>query len=264
MSIKLIATDMDDTLLDRDFNISKRNAEAIQMAMDKGVIVMIATGRMYRSARPYALELGLEVPLVTYNGALVKTAKSGEVFYENPLPLETARKVLGYCKEHSYYIQAYVENELLVKEQNDFSRRYTRISGIPALDVGDELYNLEKAPYKLLAMTQEDEFMPVWKDVQARFTGEIEVTSSKDCFLEIMKPGVNKWRAISSVAETYGIAADEIMCLGDSNNDLSMIKNAGIGVAVANAHDNVKELADMITLSNNDNGVAVAIEKVIG
>lgn len=263
MSIKLIATDMDDTLLDRDFNISKRNAEAIRMAMDKGVIVMIATGRMYRSARPYALDLGIEVPLVTYNGALVKTAESGKVFYENPLPLDTALSVLEYCKERSYYIQAYVENNLLVKEQNEFSRRYTRISGIPAMDVGEDLYHLKKSPYKLLAMTAENEFEPVWKDVEERFAGKVDVTSSKDCFLEIMKPGVNKWKAISAVAETYGIAADEIMCLGDSNNDLSMIEHAGIGVAVANAHDNVKKLADMITLSNNDDGVAVAIEKVL-
>ena len=103
MTVKLIASDMDDTLLNSDTKISERNAAAIRKAIDKGIIFMIATGRMYVSVKPFADALGLDVPLVTYNGALVKGSKSGKVFFEHPLKLETALELLAYCKEKDYY-----------------------------------------------------------------------------------------------------------------------------------------------------------------
>ena len=107
MTVKLIASDMDDTLLNSDTKISERNAAAIRKAIDAGIIFMIATGRMYVSVKPFADALGLDVPLVTYNGALVKGSKSGKVYFEHPLKLETALELLAYCKEKDYYIQSY-------------------------------------------------------------------------------------------------------------------------------------------------------------
>ena len=98
MTIRLIASDMDDTLLNSDTKISERNAAAIRKAIDAGIIFMIATGRMYVSVKPFADALGLDVPLVTYNGALVKGSKSGKVYFEHPLKLETALELLAYCK----------------------------------------------------------------------------------------------------------------------------------------------------------------------
>ena len=154
MTVRLIASDMDDTLLNSDTKISAGNAAAIHAAMEKGIIFMIATGRMYVSVKPYADALELDVPLVTYNGALVKGSKSGKVFYEHPLKLETALELLDYCRVKGYYIQSYQGDALWVKEETVFSRRYTQISGVPATPVGEKLYHPEKAPYKLLAMTK--------------------------------------------------------------------------------------------------------------
>ena len=99
MTVKLIASDMDDTLLNSNTKLSERNAAAIHKAIDKGIVFLIATGRMYVSVKPYADALGLDVPLVTYNGALVKGSKSGKVYYEHPLKLDTALELLAYCKE---------------------------------------------------------------------------------------------------------------------------------------------------------------------
>lgn len=263
MAIKLIATDMDDTLLGSNIQISERNAAAIKKAIDAGIVVMIATGRMYVSVKPFADKLGLDVPLVTYNGALVKGSQSGKVYYEHPLKLQSALDLLAYCKEKGYYIQAYVGNELLVRTPNLFSKEYTRIANVPARPVGEELFNLKQAPYKLLAMTKPEDFKAVWKDVEERFDGRVEVTSSKDCFLELMEPGVNKWEAVKAVGEMYGIKPEEIMCIGDSNNDLTMVKNAGLGVAVANANEAVRKAAKMVTASNDEDGVALAIEAVL-
>ena len=132
MTVKLIASDMDDTLLNSNTKLSERNAAAIHKAIAKGIVFMIATGRMYVSVKPYADALGLDVPLVTYNGALVKGSKSGKVYYEHPLKLDTALELLAYCKEKGYYIQSYQGDELWVKEETVFSAEYERISGIKA------------------------------------------------------------------------------------------------------------------------------------
>lgn len=263
MVIRLIASDMDDTLLNSNTKITERTAEAIHKVIKKGIIFLIATGRMYVSVKPFADALGLDVPLVTYNGALVKGSKSGKVYYEHPLKLETALELLAYCKEKGYYIQSYQGDELWVKEATVFSAEYTRISGIPAKPVGEKLYHPEIAPYKLLAMTKPEEFQKVWQDIQHQFAGKVVVTSSRDNFLELMEPGVNKWEAIKAVAESYGISPEEVMCIGDSNNDLSMIENAGIGVAVANAKPAVQAAAKLVTASNDEDGVAKVIEQVV-
>ena len=263
MNIKLIASDMDDTLLNSRNEISSANAAAIHKALAAGIRVLIATGRMYVSAKPYADRLGLDIPLIAYNGALVKDNRSGEVFYEHPLRWETAQAVLAYCRQKKYYIQAYIGDALWVKELTAFSAAYTKISGIPATPVGERLYEPPRAPYKLLVMTEKEEFKTAWEDIQRTFSGSVVVTSSKDNFLEVMEPGVNKWEAVSAVAEYYGIGPHEIMCIGDSNNDISMIQNAALGVAVANAKPAVKAVAKWITADHDADGVAAAIEKLL-
>ena len=263
MQIKLIASDMDDTLLNHDNKISERNANAIRSALDKGVVFMIATGRMFCSARPYALDLGLDVPLVTYNGALVKAAKSGEVFYEHKLNYDTALEVLAYCKEHKYYAQVYIGDDILVDKKGKWSDKYSEIIGVPITEIGEAVYEIKEAPYKILVMTETEDFQAAWKSFAEKFAGKIVVTSSRDNFLELMEPGVNKWEAVKAVAESYNIKPEETMCIGDSNNDLAMIKNAGIGVAVGNAKDSVKEHAKIVTASNNDDGVAMVVEAIL-
>lgn len=263
MDIKLIASDMDDTLLNKDCKISTRNEAAIKKALAAGKIFLIATGRMYVSACPYAQRLGLDVPLVTYNGALVKGSMSGEVFYEHKMKLATANEVLAYCKDKGYYLQLYVGDSILIKAENDCSRMYTKISGIPTTAIGEAVYHTEEAPYKILVMTGADEFADVWQQFAERFKGKLDVTSSKDNFLELMEPGVNKWEAVKSVAASYGVQPEEIMCIGDSNNDVKMIANAGIGVAVANAKDSVKDKAKIVTASNDNDGVALVIESIL-
>lgn len=263
MKIKMIASDMDDTLLNNDRKISPRNLAAIKKALAAGIVFTLATGRMYRSIKPFAEQLQLDVPLIAYNGALVKGALSEEVYVRKPLQLQTALDALAYCKEKGYYVQVYIDDELLVKEENEYSRMYSLISGVPTTAVGEAVYNINKAPHKLLLMTESKDFAAAWQDIAARFKGRMDVTSSKDNFLELMEPGVNKWGAVEALAASFGIQPEEIMCIGDSNNDLSMIANAGIGVAVANAKPQVQLAAKLITASNDNDGVALAIENIL-
>lgn len=261
--IKMIASDMDDTLLNSARQISERNLSAIKKVIDSGLVFTLATGRMYRSIKPFAKALGLDVPLISYNGALVKGAISEKVYACRPLKLATAIDVLKYCQEKDYYVQVYIDDELIVKEENEYSRMYSKISGVPVIAIGNQICNIEKAPYKLLVMTASEDFTAAWQDIEQKFAGRLDVTSSKDNFLELMEPGVNKWVAVKELAESFNIKQEEIMCIGDSNNDLAMIENAGVGVAVANAKPQIQALAKLVTASNDNDGVALVIESIL-
>ena len=179
------------------------------------------------------------------------------------MKLETALALLDYVKQQGHYVQVYMGDKLYVKEENEYSRRYAEISGIQPIALGDDIYHITEAPNKLLLMTTGDKFEATWQDVAEKFKGKVDVTSSKDNYLELMEPGVNKWQAVKQLAESFGIKPEEIMCIGDSNNDLSMIKNAGLGVAVANAKPQVQREAKMITASNDNDGVGLAIENIL-
>ena len=263
MKIKLIASDLDDTLLNNERKISARNEAAIRQAIAAGVVFTLASGRMYCSMKPYAEKLGLDVPLVSYNGGLVKGALSGNEFVKKPLKLPTALKLLQYAKQKGYYIQVYINDQLFIKEHNAYSAAYCQVAGIQPIAIGEDVYNITTAPNKLLLMTEAAEFAATWQDIAERFKDEVDVTSSKDNYLELMEPGVNKWVAIKELAAGLGIKPEEIMCIGDSNNDLCMIKNAGIGVAVGNAKDEVQHQAKIVTAANDHDGVALVIESIL-
>ena len=116
MAIKLLATDLDDTLLNDQFMVSQQNKEAIFKAVEQGVIVTIATGRMFSSALPFAKQLGINVPIITYNGALVKYCNTGEVLFEQPIDPEVVGEILELFREKNWYIHLYVNDILYVKE----------------------------------------------------------------------------------------------------------------------------------------------------
>jgi len=263
VSIKLIATDMDDTLLNNHQKISPRNAAAIKAAAAQGIKVVFATGRMFISAQKYATELGMDVPLVTYNGSLVKGSKSNKVYFERKLNLATSIDVLKYCREKGYYVQEYIDNDIFVEKETPFTDRYESIVGIRPRAIGEKLYHPAVGPNKLLVLTSSEDFEDSLANLGKYFNGRVDVTSSKVNFLEIMEPGINKWTAVKAVGDLYNIKPEEIMCIGDSNNDLPMIVNAGVGVVVANAAEDVQKKAKIVTASNDDDGVAMVIEQIL-
>lgn len=265
MTIKLIASDMDDTLLSSEHKISATNKAAIKRAIDAGKIFLIATGRLFKGAVPFAKDLGLDIPMITYNGALVKGSMSGKVYYEHKMKIETAQKVLDYCKKHGYYVQFYSgSDDILVEKITDYSIMYSKIIGTPITPVGEDFYTAKEAPFKMLLVVEGDVFEQRWQEIEKEFAGLLDVTSSKTNFLELMEPGVNKWEAVKSVAASYGVKPEEVLCMGDSNNDIPMVKNAGCGVAVANAKARVKACAKYVTTRTNDeDAVAEVIDLVL-
>lgn len=263
MDIKLIACDMDDTLLTSEKNITERTRAAINKAIELGKIFLIATGRMFISARPYAESLGLDVPLVTYNGALIKGSQSGKIYFEHKMKLETAQEVLRFCQERGYYLQYYINDDVCIEKANDFSEYYGRVQHIPITELGEAFYDLHQEPYKMLVISPLEDASKVRSDFEEHFADKLDIYNSQPNFLELMEPGVNKWQAVKAVAERFDIHPEEIMCLGDSGNDYDMVANAGIGVAVANANEKVLQAAKIVTASNDNDGVAIVLESIL-
>ena len=262
---KMLVTDLDDSLLDDSYAISAANREAIDGAVRAGVKVVLATGRMYRSALPYALDLCLDTPLITYQGAYVRFS-GGNVLYQRPVPLDTALDLLERLRPTGYHTNIYIDDELLVEELDEETAIYQAISGVTPVAVGNLLDYLREArrePTKILVVSDEDNLDRLSGQLENNFGKRLYITKSKPFFLEFMHPEATKGRALQAVSRHYGINPEEIIAVGDSYNDLEMLDYAGLGVAVANAREDIKKRADYVTLANTEGGVARVIRKFI-
>lgn len=261
--IRLVALDLDDTLLNSQLAISPETAASIKRAMEQGVTVTLATGRMYRSALPFALELGLDVPLVTYHGALVKTSRSKEVICDWPVPLGPARDVVRLAKEFGFDINLYVDDELYAGTGHRYINAYVNLAKVPYRQVPDLLDVLHKEPHKILLIGEEEKLDEFDAVLRKQFPGQLHIAKSKPYFLEITSAAGTKGHALDELTRNMGISQQEVMAVGDSYNDLEMLEFAGTGVAMGNARPEIQAKADFVTLSNEENGVAAAINKFV-
>ena len=262
--IRMIVSDLDGTMLNEAFRIPEENQRAVQEAAAHGVLVTLATGRMYCSALPYARQLGIDVPLISYNGAVVKTV-GGKRLQTSFLPADVVERVLKFVFEHKWYVQLYSEGKLYYAQATPRALAYEKESGIPGHAVGEKglIEHAQDVP-KLLVVTEDKETADEALRLLAEdFPEEIMVMKSKENYVEIVKPGVSKAQAVLALAQSLGISADEIMALGDSGNDVSMLRACGLGVAMGSASDKVKAEADVVTGMSGEPGVAEAIRRYV-
>lgn len=265
MTIRLVAMDLDDTLLRDDWTISPRVLKAIQKAQAQGVKMTIATGRMPISTRPYAEQLGLDVPVITYHGAMIQQVLSGDILFRRVIPSALAAEIVEDVADRGVYAQVYIKDRVITPELNDWSREYERISSvrIEEADLSILLALEPEGVEKILLMGEEadlDQLAPLLKQ---QYGEKVHLAKSKPCFLEMTDGSVNKGVALAALAEHYGIDQSEVMAIGDSFNDLEMINYAGLGVAMGNARPEIRDRADIITTSNEEDGVAEAIERYV-
>ena len=260
--LKLVAVDLDDTLLGPDLAVSSRNREALARARRQGVRVVLATGRMFRSARAIALALGLHDPVIAYQGALVRWP-AGEEIAHLPLPLALAREVLARIAPHGFHVNVYVDDNLYVAALTEEARRYAALSGVPVTAVGDLAAFLTRDPTKVLAVAPEADLGRLAFDL-APFCGHrLTMNKSKPHFLEFSHREATKGRALARLAALFGMRREEVMAIGDGYNDLDMVEYAGVGVVMGNARPEVRARADWVTAANDADGVAEAVERFV-
>ncbi len=270
LKYKMLVTDMDYTLLNKEKKVSDRNREALRRAMEKGVHMVVATGRIYTSARIYAKLLGLSTPIIASNGAIIKDAS--KTVFRDILSQDTVREMLRLCHKYGAYCHFFTENTIYSEKLINVSLRYTEWNKyvgeedqvkIRIVDDGEEIVEAAKTEVlKAVVFDEDDEKIQKLRDGIME-TGIVSVSQSMKHNLEVMNKGVTKGNAVRILAQMYGINREEIIAIGDNENDISMIEYAGLGIAMGNAEEILKRAADHVTGDYQEDGVAEAIEKFI-
>ncbi|MDD2400908.1 MAG: Cof-type HAD-IIB family hydrolase [Clostridia bacterium] len=259
--IKLIAIDLDDTLLHDDLTISARAKKDIQEVVDKGVTVTLATGRMFAAALPFGKELGLNVPLITYQGGMVKYL-DGRIVSHQKIPQDMAQSVIDFLHPYGYHINVYVNDELFMERDSSEGRRYVAMTKVSPHYV-DSFERLWDEPTKLVIIADDKQLEELTQPLEQRFGDRLKITKTLAHLLEVTHRKATKGVALKALAESLSLGFENVMAIGDSLNDIEMIEYAGFGVAMENAVPQLKEKANYITCSNNADGVAEVLERFI-
>jgi Cof subfamily protein (haloacid dehalogenase superfamily) len=260
-AVRAVAMDLDGTVLDETFQPSLRTASAIALAEASGIACLIATGRMFISARRVAQKLGIRRPLICYQGAMVADPVTGEVLVHRPIEAPLAREILrAMPEEHARRSNLYVDDELYVWEENEATLRYAQVAGVPMHVVGNTAEWLERPTTKIVTVGTPDSMDALRDVLQPQFGDRAFVAKSLPYFLEFAAPGVSKASGLALVGDLLGFTAGETVTVGDAENDREMLDWASCGLAVANADERLLAEADAVIPSVHDDGVAQLLE----
>lgn len=271
-NIRMVVSDLDQTLLNSDATLSAENLAAIRAAEAKGIFVTICSGRIFTMLEAYARTLDIQGPVITTNGAAIVDGRTGELLSKHSIPREVAIKILDYARERDYDYSALTGqvsyfscNSLRIKR----FERYNEIAeagGIAGMcleyfdersytEIDDDILKM------LLYQIPEDEFASLTAFLDS--IPEIDYTSSDEGLLDIMAAGTDKGTAVAEVRQLLGLEKHQVCVFGDYINDLAMFEEAGLTVAMANAHEDLKCKALYVTDTNDRAGVARAIEALM-
>jgi Cof subfamily protein (haloacid dehalogenase superfamily) len=259
-NVRAFACDLDRTLIWKDAELRPRTRAAIAAALEAGIHVILVTGRMFRSVRPYAQAAGIEDPVVCYQGAVVADPVSGEFLRHIPIPLEPAREAIAAVEAEGYPLNCYVGDELYVAEHTAASEAYASFQHLEVHPVGDLLAWLKEPPTKLVAVGDPAELDRLGERMRAQFDGRLFVSKSLPYFLELASPEVTKGSGLAFLAERLGFTPAETVSFGDGENDVELLQWADYGVAVQNAHERVLAVADFVCPTCDEEGVAQVFE----
>lgn len=265
--IRLLALDLDGTILTPELGISQRIMTAVAAARARGVPVIIATGRMYRSTVRYARMLDLPGPLICYQGGYIREMPAadgspGALLLHRTMAADAARVAVAWSRGHGLDPHLNIGDRLLVGRGPGELPDYERMSGVGPEYVAD-LNAVEEPVTKVLAVGVPGLPYEVLADARLAFAERLEVTVSHPEYLEFMPLGVTKSTGLAFLADRLGIPMSAVMACGDQANDLEMLRDVGLGVAMGDAPPEVRAAADAITGTVWEDGAAAAIERHI-
>lgn len=264
MQYKLIASDMDGTLLDLKRAISPENLAAIRKALDLGVIFTISTGRSMVAVKRYQEILQLKTPIITYNGGAIVMPDTGEVLYQKNLNPKAAARVIRRGRALKASMCIWSGNTLYILREDTYTMQYAERAGGATLLKRSEVRDvIQQGISKILWYDTEERLEKFQESLSKKPIEDVAYFTSSAVFLEIVDSGVSKGSALQFLGEYHGISAAEMIAIGDGMNDIAMLEYAGLGVAMENASDAVKDAADFVTGANVNDGVAQVIERFV-
>ena len=285
---KMIAIDLDGTLLDSYGNISTKNIQALEQAVEKGSEIVISSGRIFDSTKNFSDEINGTRYIISGNGSIVYDKKEKKTLYSNCIPKEKVLEIIDICDENSIYYSIYTNKGIIAKSLNynvlfyqneNIAQPDEKKISIDILEnIREYIETTEGEQYSKISICDKDEivFSNILKKLKQIdgayvldiahmsrkfFKQEGETLEVKYFYTEITSENVNKWTAIEYLLSHLGINKEDVMCIGDNVNDLEMIQNAGLGVLMGNANPLLKDASDIVVSTNNEGGVAEAIEK---
>lgn len=256
MKISAIMFDLDDTLLRSDLTISDRTVAVLRKKAEEGLRIIPASGREKESMLPFVRRLGCVSLFVAGNGAEIIDSADGRSLQTITFPVGLAREIAAFGNSNGLYQHTYGGRYFYYSEESEYAREYERLSFLKGVCVGDLSRYISEPVTKILMITDAERIPALLEKAGRMFAGRATVTRSKDTFLEFDPLEATKGNALGCVADFCGIGPEEIIAFGDSLNDLSMLKAAGIGVAMGNARAEVKRVCGFVCDTNDRDGVA--------
>ena len=285
---KLVAIDLDGTMLNQYGIITEKTKKAISKAQEKGVEVMIASGRAITSVKRFSKEINSNKYFISGNGAITYDIKNNKILYENILSKTKALKIIKICEENSIYYNVYTENGIIAKNLSYNTLYYYKDNltkpdeNRTHINIVENVYDyFEQREEKILKIMICDEHKTVFNSIVRKLKelSEIEVLEVSHMSRKIIKQGtdeialeyfytevsakdVDKWNALEEIIGLMNISKEEVVTIGDNANDLKMITNAGLGVAMGESAPYVKQSADIIAPTNDEDGLAIILNKI--
>ena len=261
--IKMVATDIDGTILGWGGEFSPKVVECIRELDNAGIKVVLVTGRMHGSAVPISQKLGLKNPIVSYQGGLIKDA-SGNTLFQKQLPEDSAKQIIKWAHEKGAHINLYLDDKLYVENDNEIIKRY----------IVGKFVDYKVTPFWQLKIENVNKILAIdysnadrvtsWVEELEKQFPDLYVVKSTPYFCEIGNKEAKKSTGVDYLRKMWGFKKNEVLTIGDQDNDIELLKAGGISVAMGNATENLKKYADYITDTVDNDGFVKAVEKYIG
>lgn len=262
--IKLVAIDLDGTLLDDKRQIPAETVQMIQQVIGQGIAVTLASGRSFCSVLPYAQQLNLESLLITHCGAYVTDRREEQVLIKKKLDFGVAKEIISHFEKQGYYIKAYCDEMFFVQEETPQTIEFSQNFAIPYTVVGKEqLHRLAEAPFRIVLQDEPARIQSARQSLD-QWQDEVIVFQETTRALEILNARVSKGVALRALCQQLQIPISQTLAIGNEGNDREMLCAAGLGIAMGNACAALKEHADIvIPKSNVERGVEYALRKYV-
>ena len=287
--LKLVAIDLDGTMLNQYGIVTQKTKNSIKKAQENGIEIMIASGRPIDSVKTISKEIGSENYFISGNGSIIYDIKKDEIIYENVLKKQKALEIIKICEENSIFYNVYTEKEIIAKNLQYNVLYYHKENLTKSeedkthVNIVEDIYDyIEKTDSKVLKVMICDKHQTIFNAIMRKLkeVDDIEVLEVSHMSRKIIRQGteeipieyfyteisaknVDKWTALEFLKEKLQISSEEIVAIGDNVNDKKMIEKSGYGIAMGQSAPQIKEIADYITDSNVDDGVANALDKLL-